>query len=281
MDGAPSRTSQPLLTAGFILLAACLTACAGRPEPTLTEPSPIDQRQAALRPVYDAYNEGDYARAYQLAVPLTRKPDRSLAAEAAYMAGLSAYQQGQPDAAVRHLDTARQAGDIQLAADAAATLGSIYIQAKRYDLAEQALLEAARRYTGEASARAYLHAGIAQQHQQKWAPARTSFVLARQQAFDAALREQIDLYLQQSEPATAYTLQVGLYNRRSNADAAVERYTALAKLYQLQPPRLLDTIQPTGDVLYRVYVGRFDSFQQAADFQRKANWPNARIVPAP
>ncbi len=282
MDGLMHRSHTLIRPALLALLAGLLTACAASQSrrPVFLEPEQ-SQRDAAMAPVYQAYDAGDYKAAYRQAMGLTRSPDPTLRIEADYVAGLAAYRLRDWPSAVAHLSRARHAGDLQLAADACATLGAVYVELKQYDRAEEALLDAARKYRGEKRAQAYLHAAIAQQHQEKWTQAQSMLRLARGLTHEPQLQKQIDVYLDRATPAAEYALQIGIFTRRRRADEAMTRFEALARLYRVDQPRLTQVRQIDGEMNYHVTIGRFGNYQEAEATRRRLGWDDLMIVPAP
>ncbi len=247
------------LLAVFVVLPGCNVA---------RGPTPTELAQAH-------YQRGDYARAQTAAAHAASTAGGAQRDLAHYMAGMSAYRLNNFATAERYLRVAATSRDASMAADARSTLGLIYSGQGRYADAADALLRSAGQQTGEDRAQAYFYAGIAQQKLGRWPQARTSLLLARRSARDPGLVRQVDQHL----AVTGYTIQVGAFTSRANADKAASRYATKAAAGRLGIVRVIPTSRAGGRSVNLVQVGRFATFNAANTARSRLGDPGAVIVP--
>jgi len=221
------------------------------------------------------YQRGDYARAQTAAEHAAATAGGSQRDLASYMAGMSAYRLNKFDTAVRYLRVAATSRDESIAADARSTLGLIYSSLGRYAEAADTLLRSANLHTGEDRARAYFYAGIAQQKLGRWPQARTSLLLARRSTRDPGLARQIDQQL----AVTGYTIQVGAFASRTNADKAASRYARKAASAGIGAVKVTPSARNPGPAVNLVQIGRFATFGAALTARTRLGDPGAVIVP--
>ncbi len=230
---------------------------------------------ARMQVVRAAYQDGDYARAYNEAVRLTHTTDPALRTEASYIAGLAAHRRGSHRVATQYLQAATRSADRQLAGDALAELGLIHAEQQRYALSARTLLAAAERLDGQDRANAYFYAGAAQQKLGRWDRARTSLSLARSHSTDPLFRQQVDEQLS----VTGYTLQIGAFANQSNAQRATDSLAARARTVKLGVPRIVPSTDRQGQRLYLVQIGRFSTFAAALIARQRLGSNEPIIVP--
>src|SRR5690606_27058012 len=124
------------LSITLLLLAGCAS-----------QPTAVQDRR--LREAQATYARQAYAAAYRQAGQLHGIRRGAVRDEAASLAGLSAHRAGNAAAAEPYLRQATRAENRQLAGEAHASLGLIYSERGRYDLAARELTAAAPRLTGE------------------------------------------------------------------------------------------------------------------------------------
>ncbi len=231
-------------------------------------PTPTELAQAH-------YQRGDYARAQTTAAHAAATAGGVQRDLAHYMAGMSAYRLNNFATAERYLRVAATSRDESMSADARSTLGLIYSGQGRYAEAADALLRSANLQTGEDRAQAYFYAGIAQQKLGRWPQARTSLLLARRSTRDAALGRQIDQHL----AVTGYTIQVGAFTSRANADKAARGYASKAASARVGSVRVTPAVQSGGRPVNLVQIGRFATFNAANTARSRLGDPGAVIVP--
>ena len=228
---------------------------------------------ASLADANSAYDRGDYEQAYAFASTIASAEPSLDSQEAAYVAGLAAWELDRTDKAVKYFKKAVDGLDHEMAADAGVMLGLAYSKQEKYDLAAESLLEAAPELTGEDRARAYFYAGVAQQKLGRWAYARDNFTLARAASSDPAFRDEVDGQL----AVTGYTLEIGSFSDGAAAQSAADNLTESAQELNLGEPRLLPNPTRPGQML--VHVGRFSTYDSAASFRERLGMPGAFIVP--
>ncbi len=263
MNFSASLVLSPLRAApGLAWLLLLVVAGCGSPRP-----------YATLADANRAYERGDYPQAYAFAAAISNDAPSLNRFEAAYIAGLSATQLGEEAKAVKHLKRAVGAYDKQIASDAGVMLGLAYARQGRDAEAVQTLITAAPRQGGEAQAKAYFHAADAQQRLGRWASARDYLLLAKSKTGDATLVEAIDQRL----AVNGFTLEIGSYADRANAEAAAAKYDAVAREVGIQGTRMVEDPARVGRV--RVHVGEFTTFASAASYRDRLGLPEAFVVP--
>lgn len=252
------------LTAFLALVPALLVGChrVGRgPTPTQTAQT--------------HFQRGDYARAQTAAARAAATAGGTQRDLAHYMAGMSAYHLNNYETATRYLAVAANSRDQAMAADARSTLGLVYSSQGRYADAAQMLLGSANLHTGEDRAQAYFYAGVAQQKLGRWPQARTSLILAQRATRDPALRSQINQHL----AVTGYTIQVGAFANRANADNAARAYTAKSASAGLGTVLVTPSTDSRGRAVSLVQVGRYATFNAANTARTRLGDASAVIVP--
>ncbi len=248
--------------AGLWMVSALLVGCGTPP------------RSERLTQANAAYEHGQYREAYNAAARLASSSS-SQGREAAFIAGLAAQKLGEPRQAERYLHYAAQSHDEGLAADAQASLGLLLHARGQYAQAAQALENAARHLTGEQRANAYFYAGVAQQKLDRTSQARTNFILARAATHDANMRQRI----QQRLAVTGYTIQLGAFTQRSNAERNAREVAERARTLGLGTPRLVTDVNARGQRLTIVQVGRFSSFTTAQQARQRLHAPQSMVMP--
>ncbi len=231
-----------------------------------------------LHALRTAYRRGDYDQAYQQAQSLIHAG--SLApkykAEAAYIAGFSAYRLKAWGNAQESLLLATHGPDTALTGDALTMLGLIYLQQGQDRLAVQMLLDATHHLAHPSDrARAYFYAAKTQQRLGQWAQARVSLSLARSNTQDPNLKGRIAHQL----GVTGFTLQVGAFTDQANARRAAAKLSTQATGHTLGPPRVLPAIDAHGKQLFLVQVGSFSDNASADRAHRTLGQPAAIVVP--
>lgn len=222
-----------------------------------------------------AYERRDFETAFRKGAAVARSGRDAEQTLGAYIAGMSARRMGDTGNAARYLSRALNAEDESLAADAAATLGILYSEQGRYADAAHALLRAAKLYTGEDRARAYFHAGIAQQKLGRWPQARTSLILARAASRNPEFWQQVEQQLN----VTGYTIQTGAFRDAGNAQRAAAELVERAAAVGLPEPRLVRSTDAAAGEVTLVQVGEFATFASARSYRDRLGADSAVIVP--
>lgn len=255
-DHASALAWQRLLLCCGLLAVVTLvmTGCESTPQASADDANATE----LIAQADAAYDRGEYVTAYRTAIRVANRqnnPDRHLAA---YIAGMSTWKLRDYTNAAFYLDSAKQAADPQLAADAQAALGLVHAETGQHDKAVAELLAAAPNLTGNDRANAYLFAAISQQKLGQRTSARTNLLLAQRYATDAAIRDQVNELL----GVTGYTLQTGAFTKDQNARKAAQELAAKAQPLNIGRTRIL-AITRDGRQFYRVQIGQFVSTEAA------------------
>ncbi len=245
---------------GVVLLVG---GCAGSPTP---------DRFAGM---YQAYERGAYDQAYDEAVRLERAATGYQRDQAVYMAGLAAQRLGRRQDALFYLQEAARSDDRKLAGDATASLGLLYAEMGQYALSARMLLDAAQMLEGQDRANAFFYAAISQQKLGRQAQARTNLWLAHGASRDSDFRRRVLDQL----TVTGYTLQVGAFHNRENAQRAAEQLAQRTTEFRLSAPRLIDGTDSSGQRTTFVQVGNFSTFESARRARERLGVTGAIIVP--
>lgn len=205
------------------------------------------------------YNEGQFAEALREGEQGAQTASPPESERAALVAGMSAYELKRYADAQRWLRTASLSADATIAGRASATLGLVQVAQDRYSTAAIDLSAAGRRLEGDEAARAHYFAGECYSILGRLDAAKRSYEQARGLAQDSALRARIGTRLN----ASGYTLQLGAFSNRANADKALAAGAARAAKAGLPTPATTATPDVTGRTIYLVQTGRFTSKEEA------------------
>ncbi len=207
----------------------------------------------------DAYEGGDYPRAYRLATEQYNDAGGSAADRSALVAGLSAHAMGRTRDAERWLDPLRSSGTPGVAGRAGATVGLIALSRGDYERASALLERSTRRLEGEASARAHYHAAEAFALGGRPETARLHLRLALAQSLDpdlrTAARDRLD--------NRAYTVQLGAFSSIENAQRSAQEVGAAVRAVGLDAPLIVEHRSAAGRTLYLVQAGTFATRAEA------------------
>jgi predicted transcriptional regulator len=224
-------------------------------------------------PAAEAYAQGNYRDAYYNALVEQRVAgNRRVRDEAGLTAGLAAYAKAtesvDPAECERWLDASTYAlrpladnSDRNIAGSALAALGLIEAMRARFPASADLLSRAATRLTGEESASASFHAGLSYELAGSTTAARQAYHAALAQTKDPDLRRSIESRLGR----TRYTIQIGAYTSRQNAEqAGIEAGNrARAQGLDLPGPHIVAGPDASGRTLYRVNLGSFATRNEA------------------
>lgn len=231
------------------------------------------QSTASLNEGISNYEARRYALARQQAVGVMDDARGTRRDEAAYLAGLAAYQLGDLDDARQRLLTAARSKDKATAGRAAAQLGLI-------DLAEDHPLSAARRFEtaaeqldGSESRQAAQHAAMA--YQQAGAFDRAERWLNGSSDPGGAAEQAVAMY-----GGSRYVLQAGAFHSRSHAEQAARELESIADQYRLGPVQIVRESSSRGSALHLVQFGRFATRAEAARTRSQIGRLEFIVVPA-
>lgn len=252
-----------------VLAAASLQAgCGGggggriavdRDVEALVEPgSTVGGSQARQEPYVEAYAAGSFGLAKSLAESEMRRYGGERAERPALIAGLASHALKEYSEAERLLTPLTSSRDSAIAGRAEAALGLIAVEQKQHEKAVGLLTSASRKLSGDEAARAAMKAGDCLMTLGRQTQARTQYTLAASMAVSPELKKAVA----DRQDSGNYTVQVGVFNSRVNAQRAVREIQAAAEGLGLQP-RIVERTDDRGRPTFVVQVGRFTSRQQA------------------
>jgi len=207
------------------------------------------------------------------ALSRSRGPQRD---EAAYLAGISAYQLGDTDDARRHLRLAARSSEAGIAGRAAAQLGLLDLDADHPLNAAMHFETAADKLDGVESRRAAQHAALAYQlagdydTAQQWMN-RGSKGGPTVVAADRPPR---------SRGGSRYVLQHGAFRSRDRAEQVASELEALSNRHHLGPVQIVPQRDGRGMTLHLVQFGGFTSRAEAARARARLGKLEFIVVPA-
>lgn len=216
------------------------------------------QRSVLLGQAVSAYNAQQYTKAHHLAVSATRTAAGIEREQAAYLAGLSAYQLGNLDEAELRLTVATRSSDKQTAASAKAMLGQVRLDQNRPHEAAALFDQAAQQLAGNDAAQARRYAAIARNQ-----PLHAS-------GLSGAGRGSVDSNL--------YAIQVGAFSQWQRANEAASRAERIANRLGLGPVDVISSTDAQGQPLYLVQFGRFASRDAAIQMRTQLGQMDYHII---
>lgn len=204
------------------------------------------------------YELGRYDKASMGAIRVVRHTGAQDRDIARLTAGLSAHALSRNDEATVWLRPLTTNADDEVAGQALATLGLIALEAGEDRTASRLLSRAAGKLTADDSARAAMFAGDAYVNLERFDAARLQHRLAHASAKDPALVREIA-----SRLGDGFTLQVGAFADRSNAERSRRRLAQNRSFAALGEPIVLQRTDNRGMRLYLVQVGHFTTKRDA------------------
>ncbi|MEX2671091.1 MAG: SPOR domain-containing protein [Phycisphaeraceae bacterium] len=226
---------------------------------------PATTQNTARSTMLNHYESGRYQQAHDAARPNLSRGNRADRDRARYVAGVSAFQLGRQAEAVRYLKPLSSNRDRSLAGRANATLGLVHVHRQQYDQAVAYFKRSVSQLQGEDRAHAYYHLALAEQRLGRWTQARTSLSQAMNNSRDSAFRREV----QNRIANTGFTLQLGAFSSRSNADTLARQMRTAASRAGAGSPRVIPSTAADGSRLYLVQVGSFASFESALRMRQK------------
>lgn len=254
---------QSLLTVLLILWLLQAAGCAGPGR------SASPAGSATIESITADYDAGRFQQAYTDAVTLSRRGDLATRDQASYLAGVSAYRMQQYASADRYLSPLVHSRDPEVAGRAAGTLGLADMERANFRDAATHFKQAADRLRGQEKAEAAYRAGLAYREANLAGQARVQFLIARGASNDAAFQAKVDRELR----SNGFTLQLGVFAGRSNAETAVDSFSRTPAAGQLGPASIMTGKGDRGETLYYVHVGIFNSFSAALRARDSINQP--------
>lgn len=256
------RTAGAIGAMMLLIGLAGLAGCKGTPK-------------ASDGKLMNAYRAGDYGRAYREASSEAEEASGTQRETARFVAGMSAYQLGRRDEALQHLRPLSDHDEASIAGPANATLGLILAQRSDHEQAIEHYRKAVADLEGPDAAQAYYRMGVSEQKLGRWSSARLHMQRALKATDDAGFRKRVRRRLE----ASAFTLQLGAFSDRSNAERLAQDIRSKAEGANLGAPRIVPSRSDGGKRLYLVQVGRFKS--EAAAKKGMARLDRADGIVAP
>ncbi len=248
------RLRLPGLLAASALTAGC--ASAGSRNAADLEAARLD------------YEAGRYSQACTKASRVEgRSPGGATGANAAYLAGLSAYRLGDYEGAGRHLERAAASSIQPASGNAEAVMGMVLVAQGRHREAAPRFAAAARALEGEDSRRAAARAASAYRQ--------AGDVVAAGQWDDASAASRT---LALAGAGGSFALQVGAFREQDRAERAAADAEPMAHAHGLAPVRIVSSSDDRGDMLYLVRFGRFNT--RSAATAARSRLGDLRIIVA-
>lgn len=217
---------------------------------------------SSVTPARSLYESGRYHAALEQAkrVQASTGSFDDAHAQAAYIAGASAWALHDLEQAETNLAFATRATDTETTGKAKALLGLIRMQQGRPGQAAEHFESAARLLEGDEAANAAWYAGVAHQQAGDHRAAGDQFALA-----SAYLNPGEDESPTMRDDAGRYTLQIGVFRSRSNAESAAKTHHDFARRYALGGVQIEQRNDDDHGPVYYVTMGDFRSRQDAID----------------
>ena len=196
--------------------------------------------------------------------------------QAAYLAGLSAYQLGDMYGAQQQLTTAVESSDRTTAGKAKAVLGLVRVDQHRPGDAGVLLAEASEALTGEDSRQAAYQASRAYQE----AGDETSARVWQRIADGGQTPGQQVLAMSSRANAGRFSLQAGAFRQRKHADDAARKVAQVVQQHGLGGIRIIESLDERGRILYLVQFGEFQTRSAASDARRLVGRLEVIVAPS-
>lgn len=232
------------------------------------------QSSGKSRQALELYEKREYASALGEASAIAQNSTGIESERAALVAGMSAYELKKYDEARRWLRAAARSADRQVSGKASATLGLVGVAQEQHSLAAVDLTTAGRKLEGDEAARAHYLAGQCYTLLGRLDEARRSYNTALGLVRDPELRREI----QAAGQDAAFTLQLGAFSNRANAERIAFAAQKRAAAAGLPPPAIISTPDVTGRTIHLVHIGRFDTRAAAVSARSKLGG-DAVVVP--
>jgi len=272
-------------------------------------------QSGSMNAAMDEYNSQQYKGAHEQAAAVMAKATGTQRERAAYIAGLSAYQAGDVDAAEQELGVASVSSDPQIAGNAKAMLGQLRLDQRRPREAATCFAEASQLLEGEDARQAAWHAGLAYRQAGDEPSAKRWLNEASSATFDSQPTSTTVASTAQpsAQPAVAstggasavrtsnviggnaaaaadpaeraatvgFTLQIGAFNDKNRARNAAEDAESIARKEGLGRVRIIPRRDARGQPMYLVQLGWWVTRVEAAAARGKLGRLEYIVAPAP
>lgn len=249
------RPTVSMTPAGAAIGAAVLAIAALAAATGCESSRPRASENALVR-----YEARDFNNALRLARDSYGRTAGAKQDEAAFIAGMSAYELKNYDEAETWLRPLTRNAARDIAGKSSATLGLIAAAQGAYTTAALDLVAAGRRLEGDESARALLMAGDCYRVVGRLDAATSAYTAGRGAAVSSSLKDTLAARLESS----AYTVQFGAFASYANATRSLETARQRALAQGLPAPAIVTSTDVTGQPLYLVQSGRYDTKEKAA-----------------
>ena len=230
-----------------------------------------ETKTVTIDDAFSHYDRGAYRDAYEVAKSQNSGQN---ADSGNFIAGLSAYRLGKAIDAIRHLKAVSNTSHPEMSTTANATLGLIYEGRQDYSSALRYYTKALKHAKNEDLARTHYQVGVVQQKLGQWSSARSHFSLASTKTRNYALKAQA----MQKLNATGFTIQLGAYASRSNANKRAVAVSSVSKRLGFGSPRIVMSKISSGATRYLVQVGRFSTYESARSGQRRLGQSDSAVA---
>lgn len=267
MNIASNRLSFVAL-APLIALASCSTAEKG---PESSSMSAVRMSASPeLEKAVEEYRGALYQASFDRARAISRSSNPPLREQAAWVAGLSAYQMKNLDEAELQFMAAARSQDARLVTDTKIMIGDIRVLQNRWSDAARCYRDAAAALSGEERSRLLGHAASCDSHasgrlaasgsQGSASPSSPSTASAASDASTGTAKP--------PEPTT-FALQAGAFQNEKNARRLASNIASSTRNAGLGEPRVVRTKDRGGREFWTVQVGTFASRQTAESARSK------------
>ncbi len=225
-------------------------------------------KAGGMKQAVDDYNARRYSEAKQQAVAIQDQSESGNREDAAYLAGLSAYQLGDVNEAERRLLTAAKSNNPETAAKAKAMLGQIRMDQRRPRDAAGYFADAHPDLAGDDAKKCAYNAAVAYQQAGDATAARRWAVESGQRVGAASVSGNRNAVASGAGKAS-FTLQVGAFREEARARQAAEEAEKLASREGLGAVRTLVRKDGKGETTYLVQFGSFATRAAAAAARTK------------
>ncbi|MGP1309253.1 MAG: SPOR domain-containing protein [Phycisphaerales bacterium] len=219
----------------------------------------------ALEAMTTEYAAGRYSAAYRAARDAAAIAEGADKQRAMLIAGLSAQALGQNGDAKMWFREVERSSDPEIAGRARAGLGLIALNEGDHVRAAALLSTASAQLSGDEAARSSFFAGQAYEAMGRLDRARTQYLIAKGLSDSPSLSSNVQSALA-SLGRKGYTVQLGAFASRVNAQRAADSYSDETARLNLGSPRIVERrgVGASGEgVLYLVQVGSFRAESEA------------------
>lgn len=218
-----------------------------------------------LASAVEDYREGRYTQAFDAAKALARASSSPLREQAAWVAGLSAYQTNKFDDAELQFMASSRSQDQRLATDSKIMIGDVYVKQNRWSDAAQNYRDAAKTLSGEERSRVLGYADMASSNAAGRAGGQAGVTASSTPGSGTGTAKPSAGGSSPSPVATrsVFALQAGAFQSEANARKRASELAGQSRQAGFGDPRVVRTRDPGGRDFWTVQLGQFDSRQSA------------------